>query len=282
MTLSLVGFQRDPENPTTDLRISRRRDEIGVAQRELRRLQEEVRQSLRRQARLAAVGGAVSKINHDLRNMLTTAAVLTDRLSLARDPDVQRLAQPLLHALDRAINLCTQTLAFARADEVRPARQRFLLHALVEEVAADLLAQNGGRVGWRNLVPSALEVDADREQLFRVLFNLVRNAAEAIAGGGKAAPGAITGEVAVHASFDGGQVTIDVIDTGPGLSERARDHLFEAFTGAARSGGTGLGLIIARDLVRNHGGQLSLARSGPEGTCFRIVLPSRQSPPAAA
>lgn len=283
MTQSLVGFQRDPENPSTDLRVTKRRDEIGVAQRELRRLQEEVRQSLRRQARLAGVGAAVSKINHDLRNMLSTAAVITDRLALARDPEVQRLAQPLLHALDRAINLCSQTLAFARAEEARPVRQRFPLRALVDEVATDLLAQNKAAVGWRNAVPEALEIEADRDQLFRVLFNLVRNAAEVLKSeNGQGEARATSGEIMVEARAEADRVTIDVIDNGPGLTEKARAHLFEAFTGAGRSGGTGLGLVIARDLVRNHGGQLSLARTGAEGTCFRIVLPARQPKPAAA
>ncbi|MBM3483255.1 MAG: HAMP domain-containing histidine kinase [Alphaproteobacteria bacterium] len=283
MTQSLVSFQRDPENPATDIRVTTRGDEIGVAQRELNRLQGEVRQSLRRQARLAGVGAAVSKINHDLRNMLSTAAVLTDRLAFTRDPEVQRLAQPLLHALDRAINLCAQTLAFARADEAHPAPQRFALRALVDEVAADLLTQSDGQVGWRNAVPEPLEIEADRDQLFRALFNLVRNAAEALHGanGGSSAP-ARAGLITVEALAEVDRVTIDVIDNGPGLSEKARAHLFEAFTGAGRSGGTGLGLIIARDLVRNHGGQLSLARTGAEGTIFRIVLPVRRARSAAA
>jgi signal transduction histidine kinase len=283
ITRSLVGFQREPENPATDIRLSNRRDEIGVAQRELRRMQEEVRQSLRRQARLAALGGAVSKINHDLRNMLSTAAVLTDRLALARDAEVQRLIQPLVHALDRAISLCAQTLVFARAEEAPPAAQRFALHPLVEEVAADLLVRAGGRLDLRNEVPVDLELEADRDQLFRVLSNLVRNASEALiaTANGPAEASTRRGEIAVIAGAAFDQVTIDVTDNGPGLSEKARVHLFEAFTGAGRAGGTGLGLIIARDLVRNHGGVLTLERTSAEGTCFRIVLPVRRSRAAA-
>lgn len=283
MTQSLVGFQRDPENAATDVRVSRRRDEVGVAQRELRRMQEEVRQSLRRQARLAAVGGAVSKINHDLRNMLSTAAVLTDRLALARDPGVQRLAQPLIAALDRAINLCTQTLAFARAETTRLERTRFALRPLVDEVAADLLIQNESSVAWRNDVPEGLNVEADRDELFRVLFNLVKNAAEAMTAGknGGASPNRRP-EITVRAKATPGSVSIEVIDNGPGLPEAARAHLFEAFSGAGRSGGTGLGLVIARDLVRHHGGELSLARTGPDGTAFRITLPAEAGRTATA
>ncbi len=276
LTQSLVGFQRDPENAATDVRITRRRDEIGVAQRELRRMQEEVRQSLRRQARLAAVGSAVSKINHDLRNMLSTAAVLTDRLALARDPQVQRLAQPLIAALDRAINLCTQTLAFARADTARLKRTRFALRPLVDEVAADLLIQNEGRIAWRNAVADGLSVEADRDALFRVLFNLVKNSGEAMTNGNAAAGIDVRPpEIIVRAEATAERLIIDVIDNGPGLPEAARQHLFEAFSGAGRTGSTGLGLVIARDLVRGHGGELSLARTSPNGTVFQIVLPAR-------
>lgn len=282
LTQSLVGFQRDPENAATDVRVTRRRDEIGVAQRELRRMQEEVRQSLRRQARLAAVGSAVSKINHDLRNMLSTAAVLTDRLALARDPGVQRLAQPLIAALDRAINLCTQTLAFARADTTRLNPTRFALRPLVEEVAADLLIQSGGRIAWRNAVPESLSIEADRDALFRVLFNLVKNAGEAMTvGNGALATSSRPAEITVRAEATSERLSIEVIDNGPGLPEAARQHLFEAFSGAGRSGGTGLGLVIARDLVHAHGGVLRLARTGPEGTVFQVVLPLRAQPEGA-
>ncbi len=278
LTLSLVGFQQDPENAATDVRVSNRRDEIGVAQRELRHMQEEVRQSLRRQARLAAVGSAVSKINHDLRNMLATAAVLTDRLALARDPEVQRLAQPLIAALDRAINLCTQTLAFTRAGTARLNLTSFTLRPLVEEVAADLLIQSEGRIAWRNEVPEALSVEADRDALFRVLFNLVKNAGEAMTNRNAAAGGANrAAEIMVRAASVGEGLTIEVIDNGPGLPSEARQHLFEAFSSAGRSGGTGLGLVIARDLVMSHGGEFGLVRTGPEGTVFRVTLPERKA-----
>ncbi|MGD9537329.1 MAG: sensor histidine kinase [Alphaproteobacteria bacterium] len=273
MTESLVGFQRDPEDAATDVRVSRRRDEIGVAQRELSRLQDEVRQSLRRQARLAAVGGAVAKINHDLRNILSTAAVMTDRLALTRDPEIQRLAQPLIGAIDRAINLCAQTLAFARADNARPNRQRFTLKPLAEEVAADLLIENAGGIIWRNQVGDEIVIEADRDQLFRVLFNLVNNAAQALSPKNGGGANDRRPEIAVSATNGAEGMIIEVADNGPGLPEAARAHLFEAFSGAGRSGGTGLGLVIARDLVRHHGGELGLVHTGPEGTRFRIVLP---------
>ena len=276
ITQSLVGFQRDPEDAATDVRVSGRRDEIGVAQRELHRMQEEVRRSLRRQARLAAVGGAVAKINHDLRNMLSTAALITERLALARDPEVQRLSQPLVAAIDRAVNLCMQTLAFARAEDAGLSKSRFPLRALADEVAADVFVQGNGRVRWLNEVPEALAVTADRDQLFRVLLNLVRNAVEAISA--EPVNGAATNRpatVTVRAAAVGDWVTIDVIDTGPGLPERARQNLFEAFSGAGRKGGIGLGLVIARDVVRNHGGTLSLAETGSGGTTFRIALPDQ-------
>ncbi len=67
--------------------------------------------------------------------------------------------------------------------------------------------------------------------------------------------------------------TIAISDDGPGLPAKAQEHLFSAFSGGTRKGGTGLGLAISAELVRGHGGRLSLARTGPSGTTFVVVLP---------
>ena len=267
MTDSLVSFRRAPEDTAATVRVSGRRDEIGVAQRELQVMQRRVRAALRQRARLAALGAGVAKINHDLRNMLATAAVLTDRLAAARDPEVQRLALPLVAAIDRAIALCTQTLSFATGRLPAPRRAAFALAPLVDEVRAALPIGDGEGVVWRNEVPPALSVSADRDQLYRVVINLAQNAADALAGraGG--------GTVRIGARRAGGDTLIEIADTGPGLPAEVRDHLFEAFAGGGRGDGTGLGLAIARDLMRNHGGDIGLERSGPAGTVFRLRLP---------
>jgi signal transduction histidine kinase len=97
-----------------------------------------------------------------------------------------------------------------------------------------------------------------------VLNNLGRNARQAGAG-----------SVRVGARLVGGRILIDIADDGPGLSDKARDRLFEPFAGSARDGGTGLGLIIARDIMRAHGGDIELVETGASGTTFRMLLPAR-------
>ncbi|OYX15622.1 MAG: sensor histidine kinase, partial [Brevundimonas diminuta] len=103
VTRSIERFAANPESPAET--PSDRQDEIGRVERELARMQEEVRQSLRSRARLAALGEAVAKINHDLRNMLTSAQMASERLSTSSDPLVATALPRLERALDRASTL---------------------------------------------------------------------------------------------------------------------------------------------------------------------------------
>lgn len=262
LTGSLIAFRDDPEGAPLFL-PPRRSDEIGLAGRELARMQEGLREALGEKARLAALGTAVSKISHDLRNILATTRLVSDRLVESEDPAVRRLTPTLLASIDRAVNLCEQTLAFVR--EGRPPLQpcRFLLADLVAEVGAALPTPAQGRVTWLADLPSDLWLTADRAQLFRVLTNLAQNAIEAGAS-----------RLAVAARTEAGRrVAIQVSDNGPGLPPRARQHLFQAFQGSTRPGSSGLGLAIAREIVNLHGGELTLVESGAGGTTFRIELP---------
>lgn len=271
MSENLVSFRRAPEDAATVMARSRRRDEFGVAQRELRVMQQRVRAALRQKARLAAVGAAVSKINHDLRNMLATALLVSDRLALTEDAQTRKISAPLLGALERAINLCGQTLSFARAEEPDAQRCEFFLAPLVDEVALVLPTAQTAAIQWRNDVPGDLSLLADRDQLYRIFMNLTKNAVEAVAAQG---PG---GTVRVTGWRDDACTVLEVGDTGPGLAPQAREHLFEAFAGSV--GGTGLGLAIAYELTRNHGGRLELLKSDPTGTVFRATFPHSAETP---
>ncbi|MGQ0665177.1 MAG: sensor histidine kinase [Pseudomonadota bacterium] len=261
---SMVAFREAPEDPANVIATSERNDEIGLAQRELAEMEGVLRSALGQQARLAALGSAVAKINHDLRNILAAARLVSDRLADSSDPQVKRMAPSLVAAIDRAVALCGQTLDYAREELPAPARSRFRLDDLVEEVGrvVGLLTQNRAR--WENAVGPEPVIEADREQMFRVLVNLGRNAVEA---------GSKTVRIAA-ATSGAGDLVIEVVDDGPGLPAKAREKLFRPFAGAARAGGTGLGLAIARELVRAHGGELSLAHSSSLGTAFRIDLPA--------
>ncbi len=247
--------------------------ELREAEEALHSLQSDLTGLLRQKDRLAQLGGAVARISHDLRNMLTTASMLADRIEMSRDPSVKRAAPKLVNSLSRAINLCESTLAFGKAEEPSPRLSRIRLSALVEDVIENekLAFSEGADIRFSADLPPDLHVRADPEQLFRVLANLVRNARQAIEA--TQAPGVIEllARDARHEGRDG--VAIRISDTGPGLPPKARTHLFEAFQGGVRKGGMGLGLAIAAELVRGHGGRLELVRSDADGTEFRIWLP---------
>jgi signal transduction histidine kinase len=266
LTWNIVRFSERPEDPSRVISPSNRRDEIGTAERELSAMQHELSETLSQKTRLAALGLAVSKISHDLRNMLSSAQLLSDRLSTVKDPTVQRLVPKLLASLDRAIRLCARTLDFGQAQEMPPRRKRFPLAPLVSEVGDSLGLPRPNLIDWKIEISQELEVDADRDQLFRVLSNLCRNAVQALESGNS------PGEIAVTARREGAVTIIEVADTGPGVPEKARANLFKAFQSVARKGGTGLGLAIAQELVHAHGGQIALV--GKEGgATFRVTIP---------
>ncbi len=264
---SIASYRDRPEDPDLALAPSRRGDEIGLVQSELGRMQRGLTAALAQKARLAALGAAVSKINHDLRNLLANAMLLSDRLDQSQDPEVQRIAPRLVESMERAARLCSETLNFARVQAIKPTKARCQLAPLVEEVGQAIIGPGQDLVHWRNEVDADLVVEADRDQLFRVLMNLGRNAQQAMA-----EPG---GLITITAWREPGRLVIEVADTGPGIPELAREHLFEAFAGSGRPGGTGLGLPIAREILRAHGGELELAHTGADGTAFRLRLPAR-------
>jgi signal transduction histidine kinase len=268
ITRNMLRFSENPEDASRIISPSKRHDEIGTAERELAHMQRELTQTLQQKSRLAALGLAVSKINHDLRNMLASAQLISDRLGSLQDPAVQRFAPKLIASLGRAISLADTTLRFGRAEEAPPRRELMELRALIEEVGDGLGLPRDG-VKWLIRVDTALRVDADRDQLFRVLSNLCRNALQAIE---QQEP--IRGEIHVMAQRDGKRVTITVSDDGPGVPEKARAHLFQAFQGSARKGGTGLGLAVAHELVTAHGGMI-LLRESSRGAMFEIEIPDR-------
>ena len=271
ITENMTAFRLNPEDARRVIAPSSREDEIGIAERELGAMQRRIRATLHERARLASLGAAVSRINHDLRNILANAQLLSDRIGEVDDPTVRHLAPRLFASIDRAIDLCSRTLRFGRADEEPPHRTRFLLKPLVDEVHDMAGLAEETRIVWRNDVAEDLEIEADRDHLFRILLNLGRNAVQAIEGRDGA------GEIGIDATRAGDHIHIDVTDTGPGLPDKARAHLFEAFTGNARAGGTGLGLAIADELARGHGGHIDLLASGPKGHAIQHLHSGRRT-----
>jgi len=282
ITASMVAFREHPQDVTATIHPCDRHDEIGVAQRELADMQASLRAALHQKERLAALGTAVAKINHDLRSILATASLISERLMASDDPEVMRVTPRLLSSLDRAVALCAQTVSYTR-DGVLPVRPaRVALSQLIEEVGTDVLAESGlavvgasdgttatgqGDLAWLNDVPDMVAVWGDRDQISRALINLGRNAVQA---------GATQVRLSLARRPEGAddrEVVLTVADNGPGLPPKARENLFQPFLGSVKPGGAGLGLAIAWEIMRAHRGELRLVQTSAAGTVFALHLP---------
>jgi signal transduction histidine kinase len=265
LSADMTTFRHAPEEVGPERPPTSRNDEIGVVDREFRNLQHELRASLRQKSRLAEVGAATNKINHDLRNMLSTARLLSDRLASSDDERTRALAPTILNTIDRATRLASDAIEYVR-ERPTPKLAEIDLADLVDEVGIVLQEQGEDRDpnllrSWQNETGGE-RVQADRDLLYRVFLNLGRNAFEC---------GATT--VTVRCRANGGFLLVDVVDNGPGVPPAVASQLFRPFTIGGRAGGAGLGLAIARDLVRAHGGDITLAESSSQGTTFRFTLP---------
>jgi signal transduction histidine kinase len=261
---SITGFESDPENINRMIIFSKRKDEIGQAEQALQKMQITLSTQIKEQNRLAVLGLAVSKINHDLRNMLTSVQLFSDRLVSLPDPTVQRLAPKLMAALDRAISFCESTLSFGKACELAPKPYNITLEALVQDMLEMLGASSAQ---WQIDIPSDFTVYADPDHLFRVMVNLGRNAQEAVK----------TIEqpyIRVSVNKENGFTYINIADNGAGVADAIKPKLFQAFNGSNKIGSTGLGLSIAADLMRAHNGKIELVET-KIGACFRVSLPNK-------
>ncbi|HHW78697.1 MAG: HAMP domain-containing histidine kinase [bacterium] len=259
LTAQLAAFQADPYH-TPPPRPTSRADEIGALQRSLATMEVEVQTALKREARLAAIGGAVARIHHDLKSILATVSFTSARLADAADPRSRQLAELLAQSVRRAVHLCASTLDLARGETPVGRRERIDLAALCAQAVA-AAARPPAFQATADVPPDAT-VSGDPERLARVLGNLLANSHEA---------GARQAHLVARSTAVGW--TIEITDDGPGLPEAARARLFEPFIGSAKAGGNGLGLATGRDIARAHGGDLSLVETGPHGTRFRLTLP---------
>ncbi len=265
ITANLARFRKNPEDRGSQIADTNRSDEIGLAQKSLSDMQRDLRRALLQKTRLAALGSAMGKVNHDLRNTLATAMIASDSLAQSEDPAVQKVTPRLVSAMDRAVALCSRTLDYAQSDEPELEPARFSLHRMIDDVAEIVAMDTDVKIDWVNEVPADIEVTADHIQLFRVFQNLSRNALDAMPNGGR---------ICISARRDNDEIVIDVVDNGPGIPEKAQANLFQPFAGSARPGGSGLGLAIARENMRLHGGDITLAETGADGTRFRLTLPA--------
>lgn len=264
---NMAEFRENPEEDAFSILPSRRRDEIGMAEDELQSMQGQIRKLLRQKERLATIGAAVAKINHDLRNSLSKAMLMSDQLASSQDENVRQLAPQLSQSVDQAIDLCSQTMDYVANATPHLNKELFYISDLIDEVACHIDEFLDDETFFINDVDAMAEAEGDVIQLRRVLVNLLRNAYQM---------GATRVSVS-NSTHETGCYLLDVSDNGPGLPPKARDNLFKPFEGSSRKGGTGLGLVIARDILRAHGGDLTLLKSDEEGTAFRLQLPNSEA-----
>ncbi|MBU6407160.1 MAG: HAMP domain-containing histidine kinase [Alphaproteobacteria bacterium] len=271
MTRNIERFRKRPSDATRFLPVTWRKDEIGRAERAIRAMQSEIHASLRQRQRLAQLGGAMARVAHDLRNMLTTAQLVTHRIATSTDPEVRAAAPRLERSIGRAAGLAASALRYGRAEETPQVFQAVTLDEAVKEAFAEALAgfsEVDGRIGSG----AHARVIADPDHLHRLLVNLIRNAAQAVRTASAHDPDHPR-RVTVSAIPKGPKVAISVSETGCGIPQRAAAKLFEPFA-SGRGDGVGLGLAIARELAQAQGGELELVSTGPEGTVFQLTLPA--------
>ena len=270
LTENMVAYRMNPENATLIIAPTPRRDEIGIVENELAAMETDIFSMLRQRRHLADLGLAVAKINHDLRNTLSSAQLLSDQVVALDDPKIQRLAPRLVHSIDKAVAFAQSVLDYGRQSGAPPRPVPVDLRALTDESAIDAGLRSHPVITFANEIPDGVSINVDPEQFARVLVNLLKNAREAL----EAMPDRPGGShVTARSSRTEEGLILSISDDGPGLPPRARDNLFVAFEGSAKAGGTGLGLAIARELVAAHGGTLDYRPLNP-GTEFRIALPA--------
>lgn len=267
---ALSEFRRDPDSRASNVPDSGRRDEIGQLQREFSDMKQSVRASLKQQDRLAALGLAVAKINHDLRNVLTSAQLVSDRIAMDKDERVANMGQRLVRAVDRGVKLCAEVLNFSQASDEPPELQFTRISLLIGEAAGDVLDQFSN-IQFKNNVPSQLALDIDPDHTYRIFHNIFRNAAQAMS---SMSDDLREPMLTVKADIVDGMHEFHIIDNGPGLPEKARNNLFKAFASSSGSQkSTGLGLTISKELAKAQGGDLRLSNTGEDGTIFTLTLP---------
>ncbi len=259
---SMISFREAPEDPGRVIVPDSRNDEVGVAEKTLAEMQQDLRVALLQKERLAGMGIAVTKISHDLKNVLATAVLESGRLESVSDPKVKRITAGMVDAVDHAASLAATTLKFAKEGLPTVRKQRLSLKPFLSDMDLKLTAEFQSCTLRIDDVPD-VTITVDPVLLRRVVDNLARNAAQAGAS-----------EIVISAAKENGRISMRVLDNGRGLAPRALENLFVPFAGSARTAGSGLGLPIARELMRVQGGDLKLGYTSSAGTCFVVSLPA--------
>ena len=216
--------------------------------------------------KLALVGEMAATLMHDLRNPLSGIRLAADLMKMTHhDPESLRCCEGIDVQCNRIAAMATDLLEVSRG-EVKLHLEKTDTTSLLdrfEALNADYMERSGLKVVIR-ADPAAIEIDAMR--LLRLLQNLVTNAVEATA----KKPG---GLIDIEAWAENGRLFLLVKDNGPGLPDAVVDHMFEPFSTHGKTGGTGLGMAIVKNVVAAHHGVITFKTARGEGTSFLVDLP---------
>jgi signal transduction histidine kinase len=227
---------------------------------------ERARERQGREDRLAMIGQLLSGVLHDVRNPLTAVAGYTQLMALERDAgERKKTCQMLLRQLEVVDAMTREVLDFARG-KVAVLKRRVAVGpfmAELEELLARELASSGVTLRVRISYPGPARFDVVK--IRRAIVNVARNAGQAMKDGGR---------FSIHVAKQGGRITFSMSDTGPGIPEEIRDHLFESFATHGKEDGTGLGLAIVKRIAEEHGGSIAFRTRTGKGTTFVLSIPA--------
>jgi two-component system NtrC family sensor kinase len=261
------------------------RDEIGDLAREFDAMAgalQEREQALIRSERLAAVGRMAAQITHEVRNPLASIGLYAELLGdeiVDKGAEPRRLVTSIISEVDRLTEITETYLRFSRLPTAKLEREDVgaIVTAVLEFARAEL-SQKGITLEI-DVGADLPEILADESQLRQAVLNLVRNAREAMPGGGRlqvaldvVAAGGATGST-------GQSVRLRIGDTGPGIVRENLGKIFDPFF-STKDKGTGLGLALVQQIVVEHGARIEVQTAPTQGTTFAITFPALPRQPA--
>jgi len=252
----------------------RSRDEVAeltTAFDGMRKTLQKSQRDLLHAERLATIGRMASTISHDLRHPLTTILAYAEFQADPNLDDTQRktLYDEIRSAVDGMAELISSLLEFSKAQESLRLTHGDLAGALEHTLSSIRLRPEfkGIQIDFHH--EGATDGWFDFKKLDRAFHNLIQNACEAAPAG--------SGKVGIAARGINNHVEISVTDNGPGIPESIREDVFQPFVTSGKEGGTGLGLAVVQKIVRDHGGEVKIETTSPQGTTLKLILPIKQS-----
>jgi signal transduction histidine kinase len=241
-------------------------DELEQLAHEFNRMAEQLERA-RNQERLALIGRMASGIAHDIRNALTTIRGAAPLLAESDLPPEQRqeFYAMLVQSAQSISDMARDLVEFARGEQAALDLRTMSVDEYLSELRPQLereFRDSNIRVAFDLHCPAPVRIDPAR--MNRVIFNLAANARDAMAEGG---------ECAVSSRCERGYAEIHCSDTGPGIAPEMAGRLFQPFSSFGKSHGTGLGLVICKQIVEAHGGTIEAHSRPGEGATFVIRLP---------